>query len=97
MRKFIKGGVETVVEDDDRRISQYLASGWKEEAYEPKPKSEADKRKQEALDEVGASEGGGNRNPLDDKKTNDALSAKETAHTEVAPVDDGLFKVGGEE
>ena len=53
MRKFTKGSLETVVEDDDRRIVQYLANGWKEEAYEPKPQTEEDKRKQEAIAEVG--------------------------------------------
>lgn len=97
MRKFTKGSLETVVEDDDRRIVQYLANGWKEEAYEPKPQTEEDKRKQEAIAEVGESEGGGEQNPLDDKKTNDAISATEAAHAEGAPVDDGLFNEGGEQ
>lgn len=93
MKMFTKGNLETVVEDDDRRIKDYLKSGWKEESFVPKEKTDADKRKQRAIDEAIASEDGSEeKSTQGDVKTNDAIAAAETAHAEGEPVDDGLFK-----
>ena len=30
MKKFIKDGLETLVDDNDRRIPEYLKNGWKD-------------------------------------------------------------------
>ena len=63
MRKFVKGKLETVVEDNDRRIPDYLANGWTETT--PKaPKSEGEQSATDkALQDVANSENGGNEPP----------------------------------
>lgn len=57
MKKFIKDGLETLVEDNDRRIPDYLKNGWKEAEVTPKATDEADKQTQRAIDDVETSEG----------------------------------------
>lgn len=96
MREFKKGALITVVDDDDRRIPEYLASGWKETTLTEKPKDDADKRKEKAMDDVNKSEGksNGKKTTASDKKINDAIKANETAATESEEVDDGLIKKG---
>lgn len=97
MKKFKKGAVTTVVEDNDRRIQGYIANGWKEVSLDEKPKSEADKRTEQAKSEATASEKGKKGKTAQiDKKVNEAIDATETAHEESEPVDDGLFDKGGE-
>lgn len=58
MRKFKKGNLETTVEDNDRRIPDYLSNGWKEITS----KTPTDEGKQSATDkalqDVANSEGG---------------------------------------
>ena len=94
MKTFIKGNLTTVVDDDDRRIPAYLANGWKETDTAEKPKDDADKRTEKAIDDANASEskGKGGKNAAPDKKVNDAIAAAKTAEAELDTVDDGLIK-----
>lgn len=102
MKKFVKDKLSTIVEDNDRRISAYIAGGWKEEEVTPVPMDAADNLLDKAIDEVNESEQRGdsgeslNNTPkkatAPTQKINDAISAKATAATESAVVDDGLFK-----
>ncbi len=94
MKEFTKGNLITVVEDDDRRIPEYKKNGWQERPLTKKVKDDADKRKEEAINDANESEGNG-KNTATDKKVNDAMSAKETAVAESEAVDDGLIKDGG--
>ncbi len=94
MKKFVKGNLETIVEDDDRRIPAYLKNGWKEAEYTPKPQTEAEKRMNKAMAEALERRGKKSKRPVEDKKVNDAIAATEAAHTEGEPVDDGLIKGG---
>lgn len=69
MRKFVKGKLETIVEDSDRRIPEYLANGWKEAplgASKPNSKTSATDK---ALNDVAASEGA-NKAPKSNSKNN---------------------------
>lgn len=91
MKTFTKGNLTTVVDDDDRRIPAYLASGWKETETAEKPKDDADKRTEKAIDDANASESKG-KNAAPDKKVNDAIAAAKTAEAELDTVDDGLIK-----
>ena len=95
MKKFVKGNISTFVEDDDRRIEQYLKNGWKEEKLPEKPATAADKRMKQAIEDVAGSKKGKRKIPHDDKQTNEAIASSETAAAEGAPVDDGLFKKEG--
>jgi len=102
MKTFTKGNLTTVVDDDDRRISAYLANGWEETATAEKPKDDADKRTAKAIDDANASEskskdkggkkGKKGKNAAPDKKVNDAIAAAKTAEIESDTVDDGLIK-----
>ncbi len=108
MKTFTKGSLTTVVEDNDRRIPQYLESGWKETGTHPKQEDEADKRIGKAIDDVNASEdekkgksgsktnSKGGKAAAPDKKVNDAIKANANAASESEEVDDGLLKKGGE-
>ena len=96
MKTFTKGNLTTVVDDDDRRIPAYLASGWKETETAEKPKDDADKRTEKAIDDANASESKGNggkkgKNAAPDKKVNDAVEATKNAAEESEAVDDGLL------
>ena len=100
MREFTKGALITVVDDNDRRISEYISNGWKERTPTPKPKDEADRRIGKAIEDVNASENKSDKNgkgkkTATDKKVNDALSATASAVRESAVIDDGLFNNGG--
>ncbi len=100
MKTFVKGKLKTVVEDNDRRIPQYLASGWKEEGTTPKQQDDADKRTGKAIDDVNASEDekkgkGKGKAAAPDQKVNDAIKANANAASESEEVDDGLLKKGG--
>lgn len=102
MKTFTKGTLTTTVDDDDRRIPDYLANGWKEAPNPKKPKDDADKRIDKAIGEANASEetpkskGGGKgtkgKNSATDKKVNDAVDASKNAESEREAVDDGLIK-----
>ncbi len=106
MKTFTKGTLTTTVDDDDRRIPQYLANGWKEAPNPEKPKDDADKRIDKAIGEANESEnapkingkGGGKgksskgKNSAPDKKVNDAVDASKNAESEREVVDDGLIK-----
>ena len=106
MKTFSKGTLTTTVDDDDRRIPQYLANGWKEAPNPEKPKDDADKRIDKAIGEANESEnapkingkGGGKgksskgKNSAPDKKVNDAVDASKNAESEREAVDDGLIK-----
>lgn len=87
MKTFTKGTLTTTVDDDDRRIPQYLANGWKEAPNPEKPKDDADKRIDKALGEANES-----KNSAPDKKVNDAVDASKNAESEREAVDDGLIK-----
>lgn len=95
MKTFTKGTLTTTVDDDDRRIPQYLANGWKEAPNPEKPKDDADKRIDKAIGEANESEnkgGGKGKNSAPDKKVNEAVAAAKTAEGEREAVDDGLIK-----
>ena len=49
MKTFTKGSLTTVVEDNDRRIPQYIANGWKETGTTPKQKDDADERDRKSV------------------------------------------------
>lgn len=94
MRKFTKGGIESIVDDNDSRIPAYLANGWKEEAVKAKPTDVADAQTDKALADVAKSEGktnGKGKGKTTGKKVNDAIKANSTASAEAEPVDDGLL------
>lgn len=92
MKKFVKGNLVTIVEDDDRRIADYTKNGWKETEYASKPQTEAEKRMDKAMNEALERRGKKSKRPVEDKKVNDAIAATEAAHAESGPVDDGLIK-----
>lgn len=104
MKKFIKDGLETLVDDNDRRIPEYLKNGWKEAEVAPKTTDEGDKQTQRAIDDVETSEskskgskgGKGNKGRnAPGKKVNDAIAANAAAAAENVAVDDGLIKTEG--
>lgn len=95
MREFIKDNLITVVDDDDRRIPEYLQNGWKERELTEKPKDVADSRIENAIVDANASEANGKRNNATDKKVNDAIKSGENANAESQVVDDGLIKING--
>lgn len=95
MKTFTKGTLTTTVDDDDRRIPQYLANGWKEAPNPEKPKDDADKRIDKAIGEANESENAPKTNGkggAPDKKVNDAVDASKNAESEREVVDDGLIK-----
>ncbi len=100
MKTFTKGSLTTVVEDNDRRIPQYIANGWKETGTTPKQKDEADERTGKAIDDVNASAGGKKgkgkgKAAAPDKQVNDAIKANANAASEGEEVDDGLLNKEG--
>lgn len=97
MKTFTKGTLTTTVDDDDRRIPQYLANGWKEAPNPEKPKDDADKRIDKAIGEANESENapktnGKGKSSAPGKKVNDAVDASKNAESEREAVDDGLIK-----
>ncbi len=111
MRKFVKGKLETTVEDNDRRIPDYLANGWKE--VKAPTGNGAQSATDKALDDVANSEGGnktakskgngknkggkGGKPSKTDQKVNDAINANSNAAAESEAVDDGLETDGSSE
>lgn len=101
MKEFTKGTLVTVVDDNDRRIPDYKANGWKERPLTPKPQDDADKRIDAAMQEASDSEsksdtkGKGKKDKgkktAPDKKVNDAVEATKNATEESEAVDDGLL------
>lgn len=101
MKEFTKGALVTVVEDNDRRIADYKANGWRERPLTPKPQDDADKRidaaRQEASDSESKSDAKGkgkkdkSKKTAPDKKVNDAVEATKNAAEESEAVDDGLL------
>ena len=69
MKTFTKGTLTTTVDDDDRRIPQYLANGWKEAPNPEKPKDDADKRIDKAIGEANESENAPKTNGKGDRKS----------------------------
>ncbi len=95
MRKFIFQGITTVVEDDDRRIAEYLENGWKEIEYENTSiPSEQGEILQSALKDVVKSEKAAKKKTTASKKVTAAAKAKSTAAKQKKPVNDGLLKGG---
>lgn len=95
MKTFTKGTLTTTVDDDDRRIPEYLANGWKEAPNPEKAKDDADKRIDKAIGEVNESESKGKgkgKNSAPGKKVNEAVDASKNAESEREAVDDGLIK-----
>ena len=99
MKTFTKGSLTTVVDDDDFRIDEYKANGWKETKTADKPKDEADTRIADAIDAANASEadkkgknGKKGKAAAPDKKVNDAVAATATAAAESEPVAYGVKK-----
>lgn len=99
MKTFTKGTLTTTVDDDDRRIPEYLANGWKEAPNPKKNQDDADKRIDKAIGEANESEskgkgkgGGKGKNSAPDKKVNEAVDASKNAESEREAVDDGLIK-----
>ncbi len=97
MKEFYKGALVTVVDDNDCRIADYKANGWKERPLTPKPQDDADKRIDDAMQEVNDSESdakskkGKGKKTAPDKKVNDAVEATKNAVEENEAVDDGLL------
>lgn len=103
MKKFIKGSIETVVEDNDKRIPEYKANGWKEVPLAATPDT-AKTALNQALADVEASEqpadtknkGKGNKRngktADTETKVNAAVEASSAAAVESGEVDDGLEK-----
>lgn len=102
MRKFVKGKLETVVEDNDRRIPDYLAKGWEEVTPKAPTTNGGQSATDKALEDVANSENG-NATPKGkggkgktgkpsktDKKVNDAIDANSNAAAEGDAIDDGL-------
>lgn len=95
MKKFIKGTLSTIVEDDDRRIADYRASGWTEDEIIPAVPTAADKKLAKAIKDANDSEPGKKKkNAAPDKKVNDAIKANNAASAEIDAVDDGLITEG---
>lgn len=95
MKTFTKGTLTTTVDDDDRRIPEYLANGWKEAPNPEKAKDDADKRIDKAIGEANESESKGKgkgKNSAPGKKVNEAVDASKNAESEREAVDDGLIK-----
>ena len=90
MKEFTKGALVTVVEDNDRRIADYKANGWRERPLTPKPQDDADKRIDAAMQEASDSESK-SKKTAPDKKVNDAVEATKNAAEESEAVDDGLL------
>lgn len=93
MKMFAKGTLTTLVEDDDRRIADYRASGWKEvEIVSVAPTTAADKKLAKAIKDACDSEPvKAKKKAASDKKVNDAINANNAASLEGDPVDDGLI------
>lgn len=94
MKTFTKGVLITVVDDDDYRIAEYLASGWRETATVEKLKADIDARIAKALsdaDKSNTSSGKKGKNTAPDKKVNDAVASTAVADYESETVDDGLI------
>jgi hypothetical protein len=92
MKKFTKGKLTSIVEDDDRRIADYRKNGWKEETVKAAALDAADKTLRKSIkDAKGAGKTGAT-----DKKVNDAIKANTAAATEGEAVDDGLTSKEGE-
>lgn len=94
MKKFTKGMLVTYVDDNDRRIPEYIKNGWKEAAIEKKQMSEADERMTKAIDDVVKSRPKKKKTAPADEEVNAAVKANETAAAESQAVDDGLIKRG---
>lgn len=105
MKKFTKGNIETVVEDDDRRIPEYKANGWKEvpltgapdtdEAALNKALGDVQESEKSTADKGKGKSKGKNakantKSPELDKKVNEAVEANSAAAAESGEVDDGL-------
>ena len=103
MKEFTKGALVTVVEDNDRRIADYKANGWRERPLTPKPQDDADKRIDAAMQEASDSEsksdakGKGKKDKskktAPDKKVNDAVEATKNAAEESEAVEIGRAHV----
>ena len=100
MKQFIKGTLMTLVEDDDRRIPDYLQNGWIQTKLDGKPKDDADRRIDKAVRDANDSESigkhNGKRSTAPNKKVNAAVEASAIAESECEAVDDGLIKTEGE-
>lgn len=96
MKRFIKGDIETVVDDNDPRIPSYLTNGWKEAELKPREQDKGDEQIEKAINDVVESEGAKTKkqSKKPTKKVNDAIEANTTAATESEVVDDGLIKQG---
>lgn len=97
MRRFVKSKLETVVAENDLRISEYLANGWKEEPPIVKRKNDAGKKLNKVINDVNESEElCAKKYTSTDKKVNDAIKANNVAVTESEAIDDGLIKTRGD-
>jgi hypothetical protein len=99
MKKFTKGTLLSIVDDNDRRIPGYLANGWKEEKNESKVPTKRAEMLEQALTDANESEiqKGGKKGKAvaTDKKVNAAIKSKATAAAEGEEIDDGLTKKRG--
>lgn len=107
MKKFTKGTLESIVEDNDQRIPGYKAAGWVESEYEGKTKKPTKREEllETALGDANDSEPkktgkkagkGKGKATATDAKVNAAIEAKATAADEGEEIDDGLTKKDGE-
>ncbi len=95
MKKFIKDGITSIVDDDDRRIPEYKRDGWDEVPVGAQQPTEADIRTQKAIAAANASEPSKKRKKgASDKKVNDAIKASANAAAESEAIDDGLLSGG---
>lgn len=94
MKTFTKGVLITVVDDDDSRIAEYLANGWRETVTISKSRVGIDARIAKALSDANksnTSSGKKGKNTAHDKKVNDAVASTAVADYESETVDDGLI------
>jgi hypothetical protein len=98
MRKFVKGNLHTVVDDNDRRVADYIASGWTEVALDEPKSTPATEVLEKALKDANESEpakiGKKRKAGATDKKVNAAIKANTRAAAQSEPIDDGLIKGG---
>lgn len=100
MRKFVKGNLTTIVEDNDQRIEAYKAAGWNEVPFRSdRTPTETAILLKKTIKDVHESEpkqdGKKPKATAHGKKINDAVKANKNAAAQSEPVDDGLIVKGG--
>lgn len=95
MKRFVKGELETVVDDSDRRIPEYIAGGWKATELWEKPRNGSDGEVGRAIADVNTFGRDDGKCVAADRKVNEAVKANGFAARESEAIDDGLIQSGG--